>query len=265
MTASTQSAISGYDPRSARAYRLSRELDSSGLEGWRNALSPHLAHLGNTAIIDLGAGTGAFARTISEWFSLRVVAIEPSEAMWRVARQRKPSPGVCYVAARAQALPFRMATFAAVWLSTVIHQIADLRECARQLRHVLRPQAVVLIRSAFGDRLDDITMFRYFPEAKQVATSFPTVQETLDACAVGGFVFESLESVPQVSSLSLQEFRRGLPTLRLADSTLRRLSDEAFQRGLQLMERDLAGGNNGPVVDRLDLLVLRRAAGDDRR
>ena len=250
--------MSGYDPQAARAYRLSRELDSSGLEGWRNSLSPHLAHLRSTAIIDLGAGTGAFARAISEWFNLRVVAVEPSEAMWRVARQRKPSPRVCYVAARAQALPFRKATFAAAWLSTVIHHITDLPECARQLRHVLRPEATVLIRSAFGDRLEDINMFRYFPEAKQIAMSFPTVQETLDAFGAGGFVLESLGSVPQVSSPSLQELRRGLPTLRLADSTLQPLSEEAFQRGLQLVELDLTGGNNGPVVDRLDLLVLRR-------
>ncbi len=249
--------MSGYDAQAAHAYSRSRELDSAQLAAWREALLPHLNTMGNTPIIDLGAGTGAFARLISLWFNLRVIAVEPSQAMLANGLRYGQIQNVLYVAARAQALPFCKATFGAAWLSTVVHQIADLAACARQLRHVLQLGSPVLIRTAFGDRLDDITLFRYFPEAKQVATRFPTVRETVAAFGGGGFTLESLESIPQASAPTLQEFRLGMHNLRLADSTMRPLSDEAFDRGLERLDIDLAAGKNGPVVDRLDLLVLR--------
>jgi SAM-dependent methyltransferase len=251
-------ASSAYDASRAEAYRQTRELDLARLEQWRVAVAPYVADLGQFPLLDLGAGTGVFARAFAAWFNATVVAVEPAAPMWRLGIHRKPKGRLWFVAGDARALPFGEGAFGAAWLSTVIHHIPDLGECANQLHRVLRSRAPVLIRSAFGDRLERITLFRYFEAARRVASSFPTVETTARTFGRAGFEMESLSSVPQVSAPSLRAVRDSLPQLRLADSTLRPLTDFQFQQGLDLIDKDLASTDPEPVVDWLDLVVLRR-------
>src|SRR5438034_1390159 len=78
----------------------------------------------------------------------------------------------------------------------------------------------------------------------------------VEAVATAGFAPEALESVPQVTAESL---RAWWERVRLrADSTLQPLDDAVFAR--RLAEAERAAGQEPvarPVVDRLDLLVLR--------
>jgi SAM-dependent methyltransferase len=163
---------------------------------------------------------------------------------------------VTYLAGDAAAIPLGAGQCGSAWLSTVIHHIPDLRACARELRRVLYPGERVLIRSAFPGRLDGITLFRFFPEARQIAESFPSIAATVEAFATAGFAPEALESVPQVTADSL---RAWCERVRLrADSTLQPLDDAVFARRLAEAERAAVEEPVArPVVDRLDLLVLR--------
>jgi hypothetical protein len=142
------------------------------------------------------------------------------------------------------------------WVSNVIHHVDDLAACAHELRRVLRPGAPVLIRSAFSGRLDGISLFRWFPAARAVAETFPTVETTRAAFAAAGFARHSLVALPQVSAPSLRE---ACVRVRLrADTTLVALSDDEFAAGLEQMEAAAAADTAAePIVDHVDLLVVR--------
>ena len=162
----------------AVSYDRGRALSPEGLEGWRAALTVWLPPTGGLPVLDLGAGTGLFATAIASWFDVAVVA--------------------------AERLPLRDGCCGGAWLSTVIHHLADLPGCARELRRVLRAGGPMLIRNSFPDRHQGISLFG----AGRIADTFPTVEATAAA-------FE-------------------------ADSTLQLLPDEEFVKGLAALERAAA-------------------------
>lgn len=245
-----------YD-RAARAYHVARGLPLDALEGWRTAVAPYLAPRPCLPVVDVGSGTGVFARAFAEWFGVRVVGVEPSDAMREEAWHQSAHPDVSYTAGSAAQIPLPEGSCSCAWLSTVIHHIPSLDAAARELRRVLAADAPVFVRSAFPQHHDHITLFRFFPGAREVAQSFPTIAQLVDAFASAGFSLEHVEDVPQVSAPSLEDFCGRLPSLRAVDSTLVRLSDEEFRRGLEAVRLAAREGGSAPVVDRLTLVVLR--------
>jgi SAM-dependent methyltransferase len=214
---------------------------------------------GHPRFLDLGSGTGHFSSALADWFDVEVIAVEPSAEMRAKARQKSTDGRVVHVGGAGEGIPLRRACCDVAWLSTVIHHIPDLGSCARELRRVLTDDGVVLIRSAFPGRLDGITLFRFFPAARRVIDTFPTLEATNDAFEAAGFEQVALEAVPQVSAPSLAE---ACARVRLrADTTLQGISDAEFAAGISDLERAVAAGDvQAPIVDYLDLLVFRPAA-----
>jgi ubiquinone/menaquinone biosynthesis C-methylase UbiE len=242
-----------YD-HAARGYERSRSMPVSALDAWHDALAPHIGAC--SRLLDLGSGTGVFARALAAWFAMDIVGVEPSEGMRRQAVGHEPNYRIAYVGGDAQHIPLQSSTCDAAWLSTVIHHLSDLGACAQEIRRVMRPHAPVLIRSAFPGRLDDIAIFRWFPTAVRVVDTFPSIEATIEAFALGGFKYDSLQSVPQTSSPSLRAFA-ARARLR-ADTTLMLISDEEFEAGLADLDAAAAAENEPmQIVDHLDLLVLR--------
>jgi ubiquinone/menaquinone biosynthesis C-methylase UbiE len=246
----------------AAGYDAARAIPLEGLDAWRRALSLYLPPGSGLPVLDLGSGTGQFAHALVLWFEVRVIGIEPSARMRAEAEGKRSHPRIVYLAGAAEEIPLEDASCGCAWLSTVIHHVGDLRACARELRRVLAPAARVLVRNAFPGRLAGITLFRFFPEARRIAETFPTVSATVRAFAEAGFSFESLEGVPQVTAPSLSALRERVT--RRADTTLAPLGDEEFERGLGTLDRAIAAEEvPRPVVDTLDLLVLRGGASPD--
>src|SRR3954466_8984167 len=158
-----------YDEETAAAYKAVREVPRDGLSEWREAVRRHLRPSQGMTLVDIGAGTGQFAAAFSDWFDLDVLAVEPSAAM---RDQIPPRPGIQALEGDATALPLPDDAADAAWLSLVIHHIPDLEVAAREIRRVLRPGGLVLIRQGFPDRyepsgslkLDGIELVRWFPE-----------------------------------------------------------------------------------------------------
>ena len=70
-----------YDDGTAAAFKAVREIPRAGLEEWREAIGRHLRPAPGMTLVDIGAGTGTFSSAFSDWFGLRVLAVEPSAAM----------------------------------------------------------------------------------------------------------------------------------------------------------------------------------------
>src|SRR6476646_3873316 len=147
-----------YDEQTAAAFKAVREVPRDGLSEWREAVRRHLRPARGMTLVDIGAGTGVFSAALSEWFDLRVLAVEPSAAM----RDRIPrTPAVQVLEGSASALPLADESADAAWLSLVIHHIEDLGVAAQEIRRVLRPGAPVLIRGGIsGTNYDGIELVR---------------------------------------------------------------------------------------------------------
>ncbi len=251
-----------YDERTAAAFKAVREVPRDGLSEWREAVRRHLRPSRGMTLVDIGAGTGAFAAAFSEWFDLSVLAVEPSAAM---RAQIPQSPAIGVLEGDAMSLPLPDASADAAWLSLVIHHIPDLEAAAREIRRVLRPGAPVLIRQGFPDRyepsgdlrLDSIEIARWFPETARTIATFPSLSDTCDAFAAAGFHQHALEQVRETYPASLADFLGQLDTFRDADTTMRKLTESEFVRGKERLRRAVDTAKPEPRSNWLDLLVLR--------
>jgi ubiquinone/menaquinone biosynthesis C-methylase UbiE len=248
----TVMALIDYDDTAAAAFQAARELADDGLQEWRAAIARYLAPRPGMRVLDVGSGTGRWATALADWYGIDVIAIEPSAAM----RARCSHP--LTLAGHAAAIPLADATADGVWLSTVVHHIPDLPAAAAEMRRVLRPGAPVLIRSGFPGRQDQISMFRFFPEALRVVDTYPSVDEVCTAFAAAGFTRTALEAVPQVTADSLASAVAGFR--RDAHTPLILIGDAEYEAGLARL-RAAAATESGPVIDHLDLLVLHSPGG----
>jgi SAM-dependent methyltransferase len=217
-------------------------------------------------LVDIGAGTGAFAAAFSDWFDLSVIAVEPSAAM----RDQIPqAPAIRMLEGNASALPLPDESADAAWLSLVIQHIPDLGVAAHEIRRVLRPGAPVLIRQGFPDRyepagklkIDRIELVRWFPETARTIETFPSVSDTCKAFAAAGFHQDALEQVRETYPTSLADLLGQVDTFRHADTTMRNLTEDEFLRGKERLRCAVrqAGDTASPETrsNWLDLLVLR--------
>jgi SAM-dependent methyltransferase len=214
-------------------------------------------------LVDIGAGTGAFAAAFSDWFDLSVLAVEPSAAM----RDQIPrTPAIQVLEGNASALPLPDQSADAAWLSNVIQHIPDLGVAVHEIRRVLRPGAPVLIRAGmshqgFPGRYDGIENVRWFPETARTVDTFPSVEETCRAFAAAGFHQDALEQVRETYPSSLADFLDQVDTLRQADSTMRNLTEDEFLRGKERLRGAVRlaeyTANLEARSNWLDLLVLR--------
>jgi ubiquinone/menaquinone biosynthesis C-methylase UbiE len=247
--------LNPYDEQVASAFRDSREIPREGLSEWREAIRRHLDPKPGMTLRDLGAGTGAFTDAFVDWFGVNVVAVEPSAAMRSHIRRTELTE---VLDGDALSIPLEDDAADGAWLSLVIHHIPDLAAAAREIRRVLRPGAPVLLRQGFPDSdLSGIEMVRWFPETAKLVATYPTLAETCSAFAAAGFRRETVEPVCDIRPEPLAEFLAQADTLRTADTTLRNLTEDEFQRGKERLRRAVESGDTEPRTNVLDLLVLR--------
>ena len=252
-----------YDEQTAAAFKAVREVPRDGLSEWREAVRHHLRPSQGITLVDIGAGTGAFAAAFSDWFDLSVLAVEPSAAM----RDQIPrTPAIQVLEGNASALPLPDESADAAWLSLVIHHIPDLEAAAHEIRRVLRPGAPVLIRGGMSHqgspgRYDMIELVRWFPETARTVDTYPSVADTCEAFAAAGFRQDALEQVRETYPVTLADFLAQADTFRQADTTMRQLTEEEFRRGKERLRRAVGAAEDAADPETrsnwLDLLVLR--------
>jgi len=240
-----------YDKQSA-VYDRGRALPPEALAQWMLVVRRHLPGTPAT-ILDLGSGTGRFSAALADAFDAEVVAVEPSNGM-RDRATKKSHPRVHVMAGSAERIPMQDGSADAAWLSNVVHHFDDVPAAARELRRVVKEGAPVLVRGAFAGRGPIPTLYRFFPSTENAIESFPTVPEIFEAFQDAGFATMSIERVEQLLAYKLADMVDRVR--QRADTTLEKLSDEEFAAGLKELE-DAAKTETGPVLDYLDLLVVR--------
>jgi len=243
-----------YD-RAAATYDRGRDLPAAAFTEWRVALAEHWPTELRGPVVDVGAGSAIWVALLGGWFGAPVVGVEPSTGMRAAARHRRLPPRAWLLGGVAEKLPLRDASCAVAWLSTVVHHFRDLDAAAAELRRVLIPGAVVFIRSSFPGRHDAIPLFEYFPGARRIASSFPTIEATVGAFARAGFSAREVRRVYEARDTSPGAMVERVRAMRHADSTLAPLSDEEFTAGMAALERAASTMTTAPPAG-LDLVVL---------
>jgi ubiquinone/menaquinone biosynthesis C-methylase UbiE len=250
-----------YDRRLHRAYRDGRALSDDTGRLWMAAVARHLGAVrGDLAVLDLGAGTGRFSALLAGAFDARVVGVEPSGKMRDEAERGSAHPRVVYRDGSAASIPAADGEVDFAFLSMMIHHVPDLAACALELHRVVKPDGLVFIRNTFSGRLDSVPLYRFFPSARAIDEGrLPRAEQVRDTFRAHGFALVALEAIEQQIDPSLRAHYERMK--RRALSTFELITDAEFQEGLERMreavERETAPA---PVLERVDLLVLRRQA-----
>ena len=250
-----------YNRRLYSAYRDGRILSDDNGRLWMAAVGRHVGGArSNLVILDLGAGTGRSSTLLAGAFDAWVVGVEPSEKMRDEAVRGSAHPRVVYRDGSAASIPAAAGEFDFAFMSMVVHHVPDLSACAGELHRVVKPGGSVFVRNTFSGRLDSVPLYRFFPSARAIDEArMPRVEQVRDAFRAHGFDFVALDTIAQQIDASRQAHYERLE--HRAISTFELMTDAEFREGLERMrqavERETAPA---PVVERIDLLVLRRQA-----
>jgi ubiquinone/menaquinone biosynthesis C-methylase UbiE len=137
-----------------------------------------LALSGRSQVIDIGAGTGNYARVIAELGHF-VTAVEPSATMISKAYSHG---NIVWKQSSAEAIPFADATFDAAYCTLSMHHFANLQQSLAEIFRVLKPGGRWVSFTADPRRLaDGFWMPQYFgPLYDKVREVFPSSEELAD-------------------------------------------------------------------------------------
>lgn len=220
----------------ARRYSQGRALPEAALARWASAVLPLLPAVHEPLVLDIGAGTGIFARAWPQWRRCRLIALEPAGAM-RAELTRDDLPdAVSVIAGRAERLPLRDESVDVAWLSTVIHHLGSLATCAAELRRVLTADGVVLVRGLFAD-LGQPAALGFLPGSEHARAAFPATDTIATEFAGHGLRTVCEREVEDAGPSTVRDAADRIRRLRRADSLLARFSDEQIADGLAALER----------------------------
>jgi SAM-dependent methyltransferase len=188
---------------------------------------------GCESVLNVGAGSGSYEPRLPT-----VVAVEPSRTMI----EQRPVDAAPVIQARAEALPFRDASFDAVLAILTVHHWSDqakgLAECWRVARSRL-----VLLTMDF-EACAKFWLFEYFPELFRIDRNiFPPISRYAEA-------FDVVEMVPVPIPADCRDGFLGAywqrpraylnPAVRKSISTFSKISDVGPQ--LQMLTTDIDTG-----------------------
>jgi ubiquinone/menaquinone biosynthesis C-methylase UbiE len=107
----------------------------------------------NSTVLDLGCGTGSLmASLVNDWSGLRVVGIDISEEMLRLA-VRKIKPENALALADAHGLPFRKESFDLIVCCNSFHFLSCPKSALTEMMRILRPSGRIVITDWCDDYL----------------------------------------------------------------------------------------------------------------
>lgn len=190
-------------------------------------------------ILEVGCGTADFLYALSQAWNVTGQGFDQSGGMIEQARQKNPGLRLQQADAGV-AFPYPEAAFDLAYSVDVIHYIPDLEHFFSQMRRVLRPAGLVLTITDSSADIRARTMAAYFPEIVDVELRrYPTLERIRQAMQTAGFGQTWLDHTRRAVAFTpalLERYRNK------AYSSLRLISEAAYQAGLARLEQDYAAG-----------------------
>jgi len=249
-----------YDDRQYKVFSRARGVLPENRRLWAAIFRNWMG--GAHTVVDVGAGVGHYSVVLADALPhARVIGVEPSGRMREVARAEHPHERVDYLAGRAEELPLGDGGADAALISNVIHHIEDRPAAAAELARVLAPGTPLMIRGSMRDSMRGNPHWSFFPGALEIAEArSPTVDEVIALFAREGFEVLAADTIVQPTAPDLRAFAERISYRAI--STLELLDDDVFEQGMaDLRAAAAAETDPQPVMENMDLVVLRRSAG----
>jgi ubiquinone/menaquinone biosynthesis C-methylase UbiE len=144
----------------ASGYDQTRGASPSVLEPLRRCLSTAPGR----RLLDVGGGTGNYAAALRETDDFDPVVLDASEAMV----ERATAKGLAAIAGEAEKLPFRAASFDAVTMISMLHQVVGWQQALAEAKRVLVPGGRLAVKVFTRENLRSTAwVFDYFPSARE--------------------------------------------------------------------------------------------------
>lgn len=188
-------------------------------------------------VLDVGCGTGNYARALQEVTGCNISGIEPSAQMRH--RAEHAAKWTALLGGSAEKLPFQDHSFDLLYSTDVIHHVGDRAAFFAEAARVLAPRGMI---ATVTDSRQDIARRRplssYFPETVAVELQRYPAMETLRAeMADAGFTAIHETHVELEYPLTdVRGYRER------AYSSLHFIPDDALKQGVARMEQDLLAG-----------------------
>jgi ubiquinone/menaquinone biosynthesis C-methylase UbiE len=186
-------------------------------------------------VLEIGCGTGNYLAALDEVTACRCWGIDPSEAMLCEARKRCTKAQFSCVPAERTALPAEH--FELAFAVDVIHHISDRPQAFRECRRVLRPHGKLCLVTDSPEIIRSREpLSTYFPETVEAELArYPSLVTLGEELRTAGF-----SGIAEVEVEFRQELTEIEPYRAKVFSSLRLIPQNAFERGLLQLERDLS-------------------------
>ena len=238
------------------ADKYDRRYDLHAYAGVKEALFNSLDSGTVFAALEVGCGTGHWLAEIRRQYPsaerLVLAGVEPATGM--LSRARAANPGARLVRARAEALPWRAATFDRVFCVNALHHFADRVRFFNEARRILKPGGALMSigKDPHTDR-DSWWVYDYFPETLAIDRDrFARVRVLRGELAQAGFAWaESFEADRIEAVMPATEALAAGVVDTAYTSQLTVLSDDEFRAGTARIREanDAAGGQLNLLTD----------------
>lgn len=223
------------------------------LEMWVDRIALALADRRVSTIVDLGCGTGRFSGLLADRFQANVLAVDPSERMLAQASAKRNANVRC-LRGSGEEIPCGDAGADLIFASMAFHHFRSPDAVAKECGRVLRPAGFVCIRNSVREQSSPYEAF--FPNYRLALDDLPAGADIVGAFVRNGFALRRQEIVLHTMAGSLSELA-DKASFR-ADTTLVRLSDSDFEKGLANM-RLAAKTQPGPATIGIGLFLFGRS------
>lgn len=208
-------------------------------------------------VLDVGCGTGSWLAAHAREFGDRVelAGVDPSEAM--LARARQKLPHVPLSVAYAESLPFADASFDYVVSRFAFHHFTDKPRALDELTRLVAPGGALMLANIVPERMPGWWVFARFPETRAENVRYWEATRIANEVAARGLEV-SLAVDERDGEVTLAD---ALCQARTRDqSHLSAIDDDAYERGLDALQREYAANPSGTIatVSAVMRLVGRR-------
>jgi len=195
----------------------------------------------NSIILDIGCGTANNTLLVSRTTHARVVGIDLSSGMLHEAKKKAPEIHLGH--ASANHLPFENMTFDLVFMTEVLHHLADIPQVTSETFRVLRTSGEFCIVTQSHEQIDHRMTTRFFPVTAEIDKGrYPDIEVAKKHLRAAGFT--SVFSKP----FTFARIPLGDEYLETVEkkgySMLHKISEVDYQEGLKELRAAYAAGES---------------------